>query len=160
MSALLHKQVTATVTDTDLGEFTALAATWEVDRTKERIIRGAFSETIKRWRASAKRIPLHYDHRGDADAIIGVVFPESMSETEDGLEVSGQLDLDRSETAREAWRTMKNGAMSLSFGYKVDKARRGAGGIKELLALDLFEVSLTPAPANADTRVLAMKGAI
>src|SRR5829696_725127 len=50
--------------------------------------------------------------------------------------------------------------LSLSFGYKVDKARRGAGGIKELLALDLFEVSLTPAPANADTRVLAMKGAI
>jgi hypothetical protein len=34
---------------------------------------------------------------------------------------------------------------------------RTKSGVRELLELDLFEISLTPSPANADTRVLEMK---
>jgi hypothetical protein len=80
-----------------------------------------------------------------------------MRETDQGLLVKGKLDLADSEIAREAWRSMKNGSMSLSFGYVVDKARKAQGGIQELLAIDLFEISIVPAPANADTRVLELK---
>lgn len=42
----------ATVTATDEGEFTAIAAAWSVDRVRDQIVRGAFAATIKRWRAS------------------------------------------------------------------------------------------------------------
>lgn len=80
-----------------------------------------------------------------------------MKETEQGLYVQGRLDLQDSEMAREAWRSMKNGTMSLSFGYIVDKSRKAKDGITDLLAIDLFEVSIVPAPANADTRVLSLK---
>ena len=73
--------------------------------------------------------------------------------------VEGKLDLQDSEVAREAWRSMKNDAFSLSFGYVTLQTRK-RGGINDLLELDLFEVSIVPHPANPDTRVLSMKAAV
>jgi hypothetical protein len=52
---------------------------------------------------------------------------------------------------------MKNNSMSLSFGYLTLKSHRRDDGINELHELDLFEVSIVPGPANADTRVVSMK---
>src|SRR6266498_287086 len=110
---MLHKTLEAKATATDLGEFTALAATYSVDRTSERIVPGAFKGTITKWRESGKQIPLHWDHMGEAQNIIGTVDPASMEETEDGLRVKGQLDLKDSEVARNAWRLMKKDAVAL-----------------------------------------------
>jgi phage head maturation protease len=89
--------------------------------------------------------------------VIGYIDPASMRETAEGLEVSGHLDINTSDTAREAWRSMKNNAMSLSFGYVTTRQRKRRDGITELHELDLFEISIVPAPANSDTRVIAMK---
>lgn len=155
-----HLLLKAAATATDRGEFTAIAAAYTVDRVKDRIVPGAFKNTIERWRQSGKRIPLHWNHQGSAESIIGSIDPAKMRETADGLYVEGKLDLADSEVAKEAWRSMKNGSMSLSFGYAVDKARKAAGGITELLEIDLFEVSIVPAPANADTRVLSVKSLV
>lgn len=44
---------------TDLGEFEALAATYDIDRVKDQIVFGAFAKTIAAWRASGKRLPVH-----------------------------------------------------------------------------------------------------
>lgn len=150
----------ATTATTDSGEFTAIAAAYSVDRVKDRIVPGAFKNTIARWQESGKMIPLHWNHEGAASSIIGSIDPATMREEPGkGLYVEGKLDLADSEIAREAWRSIKNGTMSLSFGYAVDKARKAAGGITELLELDLFEISIVPAPANADTKVLSWKSA-
>ena len=155
MEHLLLKAATSATTDQ--GEFTAIAAAYSVDRVKDRIVPGAFKATIARWQQSGKRIPLHWNHEGDPKSIIGTIDPASMLETDQGLVVKGQLDLAESETAREAWRLMKSGSMSLSFGYIVDKSRKAKDGVTDLLAIDLFEISIVPAPANADTRVLSLK---
>jgi len=152
-----HAIKSATVQATDRGEFTAIAAAYTVDRVKDQIIRGAFNATIERWRASGKRVPLHWDHRGEAANVIGSVDPATMRETAEGLQVSGRLDIDSSDTAREAWRSMKNGTMSLSFGYITTKRRKRSDGINELQELDLFEISIAPHPANPDTRIVEMK---
>jgi HK97 family phage prohead protease len=101
----------------------------------------------------ALRIP----HRGRDDSLVD--DPGSMIETDRGLVVEGQLDLDNSDRARQAWRAMKTGSMGLSFGYVVQQKRTAAGGVTELVAIDLFEISIVPAPANADTRVLSMESA-
>jgi uncharacterized protein len=155
-----HLAVKAAVSEvTDLGEFTAIAAAYTVDRAKDRIVPGAFASTIAQWRASGKRIPLHWDHRGDAANVIGSIDPAATREVNQGLYVEGKLDLQDSEVAREAWRSMKNDAVSLSFGYVTLKARN-RGGINDLLELDLFEVSIVPHPANPDTRGLSMKAAV
>ena len=51
---------------------------------------------------------------------------------------------------------MKTGSMSLSFGYMVGSEKQ-AEDANELHEIDLFEVSVVPGPANADTRFLSLK---
>jgi Escherichia/Staphylococcus phage prohead protease len=142
---------------TDLGEFSAIAAAYTQDRQNDRIVPGAFEKTVARWRASGKRVPLHWNHGAKAEDVIGTVDPRSMREMREGLYVRGKLDLDDSAVAREAWRSMKANAISVSFGYTAPGSRKRRDGIRELTEIDLFEVSLTPQPANPDTRILEMK---
>jgi HK97 family phage prohead protease len=155
---LAHKTIKAAArVSTDLGEFSALAAAWSHDRDGDQIVRGAFAGSIERWQASGKRVPLHYNHSANPKHIIGWVDPASMREIREGLFVRGKLDLENSEVARDVWQLVKNNTISLSFGYLVNDASKRADGIQELREIDLFEVSLTPAPANPDTRVLSFK---
>lgn len=147
---------TATTT-TDQGEFTALAAAWTIDRERDVIHRGAFAGTIKHWQESGKRLPLHWDHRGEPQNIIGHVDPSSMQETDDGLVVKGKVDIEGSDVARQAWRAIKNGSVGLSFGYLATKKQDRVGGGRDLHEIDVFEISITPAPMHPDTRILEAK---
>lgn len=159
MTDLLYKQVAAsTELQTDQGEFTAIAAAYSVDRANEIIRPGAFTSTIGKWLASGRDVPLHYDHGGKAEDVIGSVWPGSMAEREDGLYVAGKVDIDSgNKTALAAWRSMKRNRVGLSFGYLVVDAAERSDGVTELRELDLFEVSITPAPANPDARILSTK---
>ena len=157
---MLHKQVALTdATTTDLGHFEAIAAAYTVDRMNEQIVRGAFEDTITAWQHQNRPVPIHWNHEGEAANVIGSVDARSMAETDEGLYVEGQLDLETSEVAREAWRSMKAGRIALSFGYLVTHDFKRDDGVRELLGIDLFEISLTPSPANPDTRVVSMKSA-
>lgn len=151
-----HLTLQAKATVTDQGEFVAIAAAYSVDRVNDRIVPGAFKGTIDRWRNSGKQVPLHWNHQGEPEDIIGTIDPSRMEETDEGLQVAGRIDLEDSTKGREAWRSIKAGAMSLSFGYMVLKERK-ADGVNDLHEIDLFEVSVVPSPANADTRFLELK---
>jgi HK97 family phage prohead protease len=155
--ALLHKQVDAAATTTDLGEFEALAAIFDTtDRVGDVIAKGAFAKTIAAWVGSGRRVPLHWNHSGEASDVIGSIDPASMRETSEGLRVKGRLDLEGSETAREAWRSVKADTIGVSFGYlTVKESKRGKVNVLE--ELDLYEISLTPAPAHPDARILSTK---
>jgi HK97 family phage prohead protease len=144
-------------TVTDQGVFSAILAAYSVDRMNDRIVPGAFEATITRWQKADRMLPLHWNHSEAAADVIGYVDPNSMRETDDGLYVEGKLDLEDSEVAREAWRSMRNDTIALSFGYLVTDERKAEDGVNELLDLDVFEATLTPTPVNADTRVLSMK---
>ena len=156
MATKQHITLEAKATATDQGEFVAIAAAYSVDRVGDRIVPGAFSKTIDHWRGSGKSIPLHWNHQGEPEDIIGSVDPSQTEETKDGLKVVGKLDLSGAK-AKEAWRAMKTGSMSLSFGYLVTSEKQAKDGVNDLLEIDLFEVSVVPGPANADTRFLSMK---
>jgi HK97 family phage prohead protease len=155
--AMEHLAVKAAVTETEQGSFSAIAAAWTRDRTNERIVRGAFRDTIQRWKDAGRDVPLVWDHSRNAHDIIGSIDSSSMQEQAAGLYVEGRLDLEDSELAREAWRSVKRGRVSLSFGYLTEGEREGRDGIKELTQLDLMEVTLTSVPANADARILGFK---
>jgi len=117
---MLHMTKAATVRATDQGQFTAIVAAYTTDRGGDRILPGAFTRTIEQWQTSGKQLPLHWNHQGEPEDIIGSVDPFSMKEIPDqGLQISGQVDLENSDKAREAWRAMKTGSMSLSFGYLI-----------------------------------------
>ena len=133
------------------------AATYDVDRVQDRIRFGAFANTIARWQQSGKRVPLHWDHRGEASNVIGSVDPATIQEKAGlGLYVEGKLDLDHSQVVREAWRSMRDDRVSLSFGYLTVNSHQREK-FTDLLELDLFEISIVPSPANPHTRILELK---
>ena len=127
-----HLAVKAASTVTDLGEFSAIAAAYTVDRQRERIEFGAFAKTIPAWNERGREIPLHWNHSAAAKDIIGTVDPASMHEEPDvGLHVRGQLDIAYSEVAREVWRLVKSNSVALSFGF-LTVASHAEGEVKVL----------------------------
>jgi phage head maturation protease len=74
------------------------------------------------------------------------------------VHAAGKVDLD-TDRGRQVWRLMKAGTVGFSFGYLIPEggARDRPGGGKRIVQLDVFEITVTPALMNADTRVLSTK---
>lgn len=100
----------------------------------------------------AAGVPLLWQHLpGEA---IGTV--ERVEEDARGLRVIGRVS-GRTGAGRAAARALKERAVDgLSFGYRVREAR-GAGP-RELLALELVEVSVVTHPMQPLARVIAVEG--
>lgn len=114
-----------------------------LDRGGDIVRGGAFAETL-RLRGG---VPLLWQHR--AGAAIGHI--ETLEEDQRGLRVIGCV------THPKAAALVKRGALSgLSFGYRVREAR--GRDPRELLALDLAEVSLVAQPMQPLARVIAVEG--
>jgi HK97 family phage prohead protease len=126
--------------------FTGYAALFDrVDRGGDVVRRGAFG------RVAGRQAPLLWQHRPDRP--IGLI--EAMVEDERGLRVTGRVST-RTAAGREAAALLKRGAVDgLSFGYRVKEAR-GAGP-RELLGVELVEVSLVTAPMQPGARVEAVE---
>lgn len=86
----LEAKTRTTPIDQEQGLFKALVATWDKDREGDRIVRGAFGNSIDEWVDVGRAVPLHWNHQHDE--VIGEVDPRSMTELSEGLEVSGRLD--------------------------------------------------------------------
>ncbi len=109
------------------------------DKGGDIVRRGAF--------ASAKAgLPLYWQH--DPARRIGTV--ETLAEDARGLRVIGALDENAAPLG-----ALKPG-QGLSFGYRVMAKKDGT--YRELMALDLIEVSLVTHPMQPLARVLAVEG--
>jgi hypothetical protein len=108
-----------------------------VDRGGDVIRPGAFAAELK----AAGEVPLLWQHK--AGAVIGRI--EHLSEDRRGLRVIARVE--RGEVAVGS---------GLSFGYRVREARSGAGQ-RELLGLELVEVSLVTSPMQPKARVHAVE---
>jgi HK97 family phage prohead protease len=148
------------------GQFEAIVSVFDNQDSYGDVIRkGAFAKTLDAWQASGLPIPIYYSHRlDDPDMNIGHVV--SAAETDVGLQIVGQLDLEMPK-AETVHRLFKGGRLSqFSFSYAVPP---GGGEVKtdpqtdaeyfELTELDLFEVGPTPVGANSETELLAVKDA-
>ena len=117
------------------------------DRGGDVVRKGAFADSLRRGDA----VPLLWQHR--AGAVIGRI--EHLSEDGRGLRVIAELGT--SEDARRAARLIESGKLDgLSFGYRVRGAGE-AGGLRELIELDLIEVSLVAEPMQTRARVHAVE---
>ncbi len=123
--------------------FAGYAALFDIpDAARDRIRPGAFAETLVRRTAP---LPLCWQHRWDRP--IGTV--ERAAEDARGLQIIARIDRPdcRARVLLEA------GAVSgLSFGYRARAARHTDQG-RELIAIDLFEVSLVSDPLQHGARV-------
>lgn len=123
------------------------AAVFDVpDRGRDVVRKGAFAGV-------AAGMPLLWQH--DAGRPVGVV--ERAEEDARGLRISARL-AGGSDGAREAASLLRAGALSgLSFGYRVKRARADrARGLRELLAVELIEVSLVTFPMQPLARVFSI----
>ena len=112
-----------------------------VDRGGDVVRAGAFAATLR----ARAAVPLLWQHRPEAR--VGVI--EALAEDKRGLRVVARV------THAVAAGLVARGALTgLSFGYRV-MAARGAGP-RELLALDLAEVSLVAMPMQPLARVIAV----
>jgi HK97 family phage prohead protease len=143
------------------GQFSALVAAFgNVDRGRDRIMPGAFTKSLADWRASGRRIPIIWHHLAtDPSMIVGSADPAKSHETPEGLVLVGRLNIERSAAAGQIRDLLKNGDVSgWSFGYAVKRQRNAAGGVTELLELDILEAGPTPMPMNTAARTISVKG--
>ena len=109
---------------------------------RDTIRAGAFARSLA---GRSDPLPLLWQHR--ADLRIGWI--EQVSEDERGLRVMAVIDNPDGGAASALRRGEVNG---LSFGYRARGFRHGTEG-RELLDIDLFEVSLVTHPMQHGARV-------
>ncbi|MBD0426283.1 HK97 family phage prohead protease [Aquisalinus flavus] len=118
----------------------------ERDLNGDIVKRGAFAEKLIPGRLPA--VKMLYQHA--ADQPIGRWL--EMKETARGLYVRGEIILD-SPRAREVATLVAGGALDgLSIGFRTRAARKIAGG-RELIRLDLWEVSVVTFPMAPGARI-------
>lgn len=137
-----------------VGRFSGYGAVFNnIDAYGERIVPGAFADTLDRAQTRGVMPAMLWQH--DPTQPLGVW--RTMREDERGLYVEGELA--DTQLGREAYALLKLGALSgLSIGFSVKKdAVNGDDKARDLLAIDLWEVSAVTFPANTEARVQQVK---
>ena len=152
------------VIDQSQGIFEALVAVFDnVDRGGDRILKGAFAQTLKDWLAKGRPIPVVFSHQWDnLDAHIGQVL--EAKETDEGLLVKAQLEMDEPFAQRVFKKMAKSLIAEFSFAYDTVKANLVDQGekvspryVNDLEQLDLFEVGPCLVGMNPATQLLGVK---
>lgn len=147
---------------TDDGVFEAIVATYDLDSYGDRIVPGAFADTLAAWKAKGDPIPVIWSHMSyDPEAHIGVV--EEAEERPEGLWVRGRLDMDQTKAAH-VYRLLKGRRVTqFSFAYEVMEGawieQKDERPFYELRQLQLYEVGPCLVGVNQETELLTVKAA-
>lgn len=137
----LHGYAAIFNSETDLGGFV------------EVIRNGAFRKSLE----SASNIRALYHHQGDA--LLGTTRSKTLKLREDPHGLAFELDLPATTHGKDLAILVERGDVAgCSFGFRVRDGgdrweQRGAQLVRELLDVELSEVTLTADPAYADTSV-------
>ncbi|MAD98918.1 MAG: HK97 family phage prohead protease [Flavobacteriaceae bacterium] len=140
----------------DNGRFSGYLSIFNnVDFYGEIVRPGAFTETIKNWKAEGSVMPLLWQHSSFEP--IGVW--NDLKEDDTGLWADGQILVDAGPLEQRAWAHVKAGSLSgLSIGYYVNKwSMDEEEGILYLDEIDLREGSLVTFPANREAQIDTVK---
>jgi HK97 family phage prohead protease len=156
--SMQHLTLKAAITDTEQGTFTAVISSDSVDREGDIVEPDGLVEALRAWTATHKQVPLAWSHSTKPEDIIGTIDPATAQNQDGEVVVDGQIDR-TTERGAQAWRLAKSGSLGFSIGFMILKATERPGGGRHIQALDLFEVSATPTPMVASTRVVSWKSA-
>lgn len=138
------------------GEFSGYLSVFHtIDAYKERVMPGAFEDTLRDWKAKGRLPPILWQHR--AAEPLGPYT--KMHEDTKGLYVEGELMVDEIPQAAIARTLMiKKVVTGQSIGFEtiVDQYDKETG-IFSLIRLNLWEGSIVTFPANVDAQVEAVK---
>lgn len=142
------------------GQFEAIVSVFgNVDSYGDVVMKGAFADDLLEWAKSGNPIPVLWSHMSaDPDYHIGEVL--EAKETDEGLWVRGQLDLDAPK-ATQVYRLLKGRRVTqFSFAYDILDAgwgKRDDQDVYELRKLKVYEVGPTLIGANQETRLIGVK---
>jgi len=134
------------------GTFAGYASVFNVVDSQRDVVRpGAFRASLK---SRTQPVRLLWQHRWEHP--IGVI--DALFEDGNGLYIKAHLLLEVAQ-AREAYALMKAGVVKgLSIGYSVKSSRRDPEtGVRQLMAVELWEISLVTMPANEAAQVTVVK---
>lgn len=143
------------------GEFIALAAVFgNVDSYGERVVEGAFDETLAEWEATGDPIPVIWTHAwSDVFAHVGYVIWAKA--TPAGLLYKGVLDVADNPQAAQLYRLMKGRRITQqSFGFDILDAREiveDGKSVFEITKVKLFEVGPCLVGVNQATELVDIK---
>lgn len=137
------------------GFFSGYGAVFgNVDWYNDVILPGAFKASLEKWQSKNKMPPVLWNHN-DSEPI-GVYT--QIYEDEKGLFVEGKLLIDDVPRAKSTYALLKAGAIDgLSIGYSTKKANQQGNGVRELIEVDIGEVSIVTQPANDRSLITSVK---
>lgn len=123
-----------------------------VDLGGDEVVHGAFARSLAQ--KGPRAIRMLWQH----DPSLPIGSWVSIKEDQRGLRVKGRLNLAVAR-ARETLALLKEGAVDgLSIGFRVKTARKSAdGGIRRLLDIDLWEISIVTFPMLRQARITSVK---
>ncbi|WP_151746322.1 HK97 family phage prohead protease [Acinetobacter soli] len=137
------------------GFFSGYGAVFgNIDWYNDVILPGAFTASLAKWRAKNKMPPVLWNHN-DSEPI-GIYT--NIYEDEKGLFVEGKLLIDDVPRAKSTHALLKAGAIDgLSIGYSTKKANQQGNGVRELIEVDIGEISIVTQPANERSLITSVK---
>lgn len=140
------------------GTFEAIVSVFgNVDLGGDRVMPGAFKNTLREWAAKGDPIPVIWSHEWDnPESHIGIVL--DAKEVTEGLWVRAQLDVEANPKAAYVARLLKDRRVTqFSFGYYARAYRdvnEDGKTVRELTDLEVFEVGPTLLGMNPSTQLL------
>ena len=138
------------------GQFTGYASVFgNVDSVGDKIIKGAFAESLKDFGDGGAGIPCYWCHEtSDPEMNLGTTL--EATEDEHGLFGNVQLDLDNPKAAY-AYKLLKEQRVrQMSFAYQVTDGENKKDCF-EITGCKIFEVSIVPVGANQATSIESVK---
>ncbi|KAB1859978.1 HK97 family phage prohead protease [Acinetobacter tandoii] len=137
------------------GFFSGYGAVFgNIDWYNDVILPGAFKVSLDKWKTKNKFPPVLWNHN-DSEPI-GIYT--NLYEDEKGLFVEGKLLIDDVPRAKSTHALLKAGAIDgLSIGYSTKKANQQGNGIRELIEVDIGEISIVTQPANDRSLITSVK---
>lgn len=124
----------------------------EADHAGDIVRRGAFAASLRRRAAPGVRMLFQHD-AGEPVGVWDVIAEDAR-----GLYVRGRI-LGDAPRGRAAMALVRHGAVDgLSIGFRTVTARPRPGGGRELLEIDLWEVSIVTFPMLAGARLKVLSG--
>lgn len=124
-----------------------------VDSYKERVLPGAFTKSLADHKARGARIKMLWQHRAD----VPIGSWDRAAEDQKGLFVEGQLNL-KTAAGKDAYEHILAGDIDgLSIGYQEKQVEQNSDGVRDLVELDVYEISPVTFPANRAAGVTAVK---
>lgn len=149
------------------GEFEAVVSTFNnIDSYNERILPGAFTKSIAKYEQEGRRFKVLWSHNterpiGTAELIEMMPgdsrLPEEMR-ANGGLMAYGQLALETQDGDQAAKHLSAGTFDEFSIGFMVRADQFASDGVRELVDIDLFEVSPVVVGANRQTGLVSLKG--